>query len=773
MATFYHGGSEIQAEGLQTLYLMNPGYVGYPDGHGGPTAAAAGATNMVFLNSAGNPLNPGNLGHAHHHHHQNPHFVGIPLPATGHAGSVPTWQDHNIRQQPAAAAAPQEISPVHGFISRLHWGSVDPSAASAAAHHAIQSPTAADVASHLGVRRAPPSVQQGLSLSLSPQQPAFAGYRSESEIQAAPPAISPGSGEDVRISRSTSSNSGVSNGITGIQSVLMGSKYLKAAQQLLDEVVNVGKGIRDEKAMKSNMKGQAKANKEVAAPENSGGETSTRRNVELTTAERQELQMKKAKLVSMLDEVEQRYRQYHHQMQLVVTSFEAAAGLGSAKTYTALALQTISKQFRCLRDAITGQIRATSKSLGEEESCYGGGKMGEGGSSSRLKFVDAHLRQQRALQQLGMIQHNAWRPQRGLPERSVSVLRAWLFEHFLHPYPKDSDKLMLAKQTGLTRSQVSNWFINARVRLWKPMVEEMYLEETKEQEQMNGGWDEKGGGGSKSEVNEEVSAASKSTSTAQDHNMSPTTVSRAQDADAADAPPPASINHQSSSCFPLNMATTSSEADMGISNTNIMFQDKEGGMMQQGHSKKPCRNTTNEFQIMMGEEDHQVVDLKPDQVSDDDDDDHHHHHHHELMTEERQPSRNGGYSLITSGGATTTHGSGAFGGGYHHLGDMGGRFDPEQFAPRFPAGNGAVSLTLGLPHCTDNLSTFSGTHHSFLSNQSMQMGRRLEMGGNEANDFCTINTTPTPTHSSNAAYDTLSLQSRKRFAAQLLPDFVA
>ena len=25
--------------------------------------------------------------------------------------------------------------------------------------------------------------------------------------------------------------------------------------------------------------------------------------------------------------------------------------------------------------------------------------------------------------------------------------------------------------------QVSNWFINARVRLWKPMVEEMYKEE--------------------------------------------------------------------------------------------------------------------------------------------------------------------------------------------------------------------------------------------------------------------------------------------------------
>lgn len=128
-------------------------------------------------------------------------------------------------------------------------------------------------------------------------------------------------------------------------------------------------------------------------------------------------------------QVEQRYRQYSQQMQIVVSSFEVVAGQGSARTYTSLALKTISKQFRSLRDAIAGQIRGVSKSLGEDE-CLLGSKA-EGGS--RLRFVDHHLRQQRALQQLGMMQHNAWRPQRGLPERSVSVLRAWLFEHFLHP----------------------------------------------------------------------------------------------------------------------------------------------------------------------------------------------------------------------------------------------------------------------------------------------------------------------------------------------------
>ncbi|KAJ0954073.1 putative POX domain-containing protein [Helianthus annuus] len=70
----------------------------------------------------------------------------------------------------------------------------------------------------------------------------------------------------------------------------------------------------------------------------------------------------------MLDEVEQRYRQYHHQMLIVISWFEQAAGTGAAKTYTALALQTISKQFRCLKDAIMGQIKAASRSLGEEDS---------------------------------------------------------------------------------------------------------------------------------------------------------------------------------------------------------------------------------------------------------------------------------------------------------------------------------------------------------------------------------------------------------------------
>ncbi|KAL0924718.1 hypothetical protein M5K25_005571 [Dendrobium thyrsiflorum] len=55
-----------------------------------------------------------------------------------------------------------------------------------------------------------------------------------------------------------------------------------------------------------------------------------------------------------------------------------------------------------------------------------------------------------------------WRPQCGLPERSVSIFRSWLFENFLHPYLNDVDKHILARQNGLSRSQVSNGFINTK-----------------------------------------------------------------------------------------------------------------------------------------------------------------------------------------------------------------------------------------------------------------------------------------------------------------------
>ncbi|KAK1411003.1 hypothetical protein QVD17_37546 [Tagetes erecta] len=437
MANYYNGNSEIQGgDGLQTLVLMNPGYVSYSDGQQPQQQQASQSGNFMFLNN-----------------HQHQSLSHAPPPTT--TSHTQQFVGIPLSTQPQV----HDISGLHAFMPRVQYNMYNPVELATSQH---------DVA----------RFQQGLSLTLSSHQ---SGFTSQAIGVST---ISPTTGDETRNpgGGSTPSASGVSNGVSGMHSVLLNSKYLNATHELLEEVVNVSKSVfnnSDQSSKNMKMIGGG----DGSPPQTiTGEETSTKRvdGPDLTTAERQEIQMKKAKLINMLDEVEQRYRQYHNQMQLVISWFEQAAGIGSAKTYTALALQTISKQFRCLKDAIMGQIKNASRSLGEDDNTGINGKT-EGGS--RLKFVDNQLRQQRALQQIGMIQHNAWRPQRGLPERSVSVLRAWLFEHFLHPYPKDSDKHMLAKQTGLTRSQVSNWFINARVRLWKPMVEEMYLEEIKEQEQ--------------------------------------------------------------------------------------------------------------------------------------------------------------------------------------------------------------------------------------------------------------------------------------------------
>ncbi|XP_047324923.1 BEL1-like homeodomain protein 7 [Impatiens glandulifera] len=232
------------------------------------------------------------------------------------------------------------------------------------------------------------------------------------------------------------------------------SKYLKPAQELLDEVVSVWNSPKPSSSSKKSIIDDLKSSSNLLPPTNNNE--------------------KMSKLLTMLEELDGRYRQYQHQMQVLASSFETMAGFCSSKPYTTLALQTISRQFRCLRDAINNQIRVIQRSMGEDEQ-----SSSSQGRLTRLRNLELQIRQQKAVQQFGLMRHS-WRPQRGLPETSVSILRAWLFEHFLHPYPKDSEKIMLARQTGLTRGQVANWFINARVRLWKPMVEEMYTEEFSE-----------------------------------------------------------------------------------------------------------------------------------------------------------------------------------------------------------------------------------------------------------------------------------------------------
>ncbi|XP_054819988.1 homeobox protein ATH1 [Prosopis cineraria] len=180
--------------------------------------------------------------------------------------------------------------------------------------------------------------------------------------------------------------------------------------------------------------------------------------------QRHAAESKKSQLLTLLELVDNRYNQCLDEIHTVVSAFHAATEL-DPRVHAHFALQTISILYKNLRERISNCILSMGPDF--DNLC----------TVDNERSVETSLiHKQLALQQLKRKDHQLWRPQRGLPENSVSVLRAWMFQNFLHPYPKDSEKHLLALRTGLTRSQVSNWFINARVRLWKPMIEEMYAE---------------------------------------------------------------------------------------------------------------------------------------------------------------------------------------------------------------------------------------------------------------------------------------------------------
>lgn len=58
------------------------------------------------------------------------------------------------------------------------------------------------------------------------------------------------------------------------------------------------------------------------------------------------------------------------------------------------------------------------------------------------------------------------------------ILKRWMFseQHFSHPYPTEEEKEDLAAEAGIDVKQLSNWFTNARKRLWQPVLRESGVE---------------------------------------------------------------------------------------------------------------------------------------------------------------------------------------------------------------------------------------------------------------------------------------------------------
>lgn len=236
---YYQGGSEIQADGLQTLYLMNPNFIGYNDTHHHHHHQQQ-STNMFLLNSVAS----GNFPHVSLplQAHAQGHLVGVPLPGD--------FQDSN---RPSI----QEISASHhGLLSRL-WTSGDqstprggggggegngskshiPSSTVVSPNSGSVGGTTTDFASQLGFQRpglvSPTQAHhQGLSLSLSPQQQMNFGsslpldHREISTtnhqvgILSSSPGVNTSNIDHTRGSGALSSFS-ISNGM------ILGSKYLK------------------------------------------------------------------------------------------------------------------------------------------------------------------------------------------------------------------------------------------------------------------------------------------------------------------------------------------------------------------------------------------------------------------------------------------------------------------------------------------------------------------------------------------------------------------
>jgi len=66
-----------------------------------------------------------------------------------------------------------------------------------------------------------------------------------------------------------------------------------------------------------------------------------------------------------------------------------------------------------------------------------------------------------------------------LPTSVVEVLKRWLLTHMNHPYPSDQEKAELCQQTGIDVKRLNNWFVNNRIRYWKPKMEALHQKDPK------------------------------------------------------------------------------------------------------------------------------------------------------------------------------------------------------------------------------------------------------------------------------------------------------
>jgi hypothetical protein len=121
-------------------------------------------------------------------------------------------------------------------------------------------------------------------------------------------------------------------------------------------------------------------------------------------------------------QMEQRCSQCLDEMQSAASKYGSMVRPGGGALSAPLAHREVSAMHRRLRARIIAEIvggrgKSSSVSLADRERSW------------ESAFIQKHWAQR----QLRRGDKQSWRPQRGLPEKSVAVLKAWMFENFLRP----------------------------------------------------------------------------------------------------------------------------------------------------------------------------------------------------------------------------------------------------------------------------------------------------------------------------------------------------
>ncbi|XP_076457469.1 homeobox protein PKNOX2-like [Babylonia areolata] len=167
-----------------------------------------------------------------------------------------------------------------------------------------------------------------------------------------------------------------------------------------------------------------------------------------------------------------------------------------------------------------------------------------------------------------------------LPKHATQIMKSWLFQHLVHPYPTEDEKRQIASQTNLTLLQVNNWFINARRRILQPMLD-------------SGGGGAGGGGGGLGGGGESKAKKSKPVTRPQQRfwpssiaNITPQLPPHLKAAAAAAAssssssssppPPPPPISAQAGGVVAVSSSSASSSSSLPSSLTSALLGSQSG-----------------------------------------------------------------------------------------------------------------------------------------------------------------------------------------------------